>query len=238
MVGENLTAFARSGLGIKPHGYTAFSDDLNTARFDEERNWSNEVGLQFRDEPNKLNAVIRAYWNRIEDYHLNAQNPFSTDFVVVNAEEVQSRGVEAELQWRPTEPLLIHANAGYSDAQFENYSDAFTGIDRAGNAVPFIPEFTASVGFRYDLPGGFFFGSSVRGTRKTYYDAANTEAFSEDGYLVLDAQVGYEQENWSVTIYGRNLLEEDYYTFINPQIAGGTPGDPQLFGVRVDLDIW
>ena len=237
-VGENLTAFARSGLGIKPHGYSAFSDDLNTARFDEERNWSNEVGLQFRDEPNKLNAVIRAYWNRIEDYHLNAQNPFSTDFVVVNAEEVQSRGVEAELQWRPTEPLLIHANAGYSDAQFENYSDAFTGIDRAGNAVPFIPEFTASVGFRYDLPGGFFFGSSVRGTRNTYYDAANTEAFSEEGYLVLDAQVGYEQENWSVTVYGRNLLEENYYTFINPQIAGGTPGDPQLFGVRVDLDIW
>ena len=235
---ENLTAFVRSGLGIKPHGYSAFSDDINTARFEEERNWSNEAGLQFRSEPNKLNAVVRAYMNKVKDYHLNAQNPFSTDFVVVNAEEVRSSGVEAELQWRPTEALLIHANAGYSDARFEDYDDAFTGIDRGGNTVPFIPEFTASVGFRYDLPGGFFVGSSIRGTRDTYYDAANTEIFSEDGYLVWDAQVGYERDNWAVTVYGRNLLEEDYYTFINPQIAGGTPGDPQLFGVRVDLDIW
>ena len=237
-VSENVTAFVRSGLGIKPHGYSAFSDDINTARFEEERNWSNEAGLQFRSEPNKLNAVVRAYMNKVKDYHLNAQNPFSTDFVVVNAEEVRSSGVEAELQWRPTEALLIHANAGYSDARFEDYDDAFTGIDRGGNTVPFIPEFTASVGFRYDLPGGFFVGSSIRGTRDTYYDAANTEIFSEDGYLVWDAQVGYERDNWAVTVYGRNLLEEDYYTFINPQIAGGTPGDPQLFGVRVDLDIW
>ncbi len=237
-VSENVTAFVRSGLGIKPHGYSAFSDDINTARFEEEKNWSNEAGIQFRNEPNKVNAVVRAYWNKVEDYHLNAQNPFSTDFVVANAEEVRSRGVEAELQWRPTDPLLIHANAGYSDVHFEDYTDIFTGIDSAGNTVPFIPEFTASVGFRYDLPGGFFVGSSVRGTRKTYYDAANTEAFSEDGYLVWDAQVGYEQENWSVTLYGRNLLEEDYYTYMNPSIAAGTPGDPQLFGVRVDLDIW
>ena len=115
--------------------------------------------------------------NKVKDYHLNAQNPLSTDFVVVNAEEVRSSGVEAELQWRPTDALLIHANAGYSDARFEDYDDAFTGIDREGNTVPFIPEFTASVGFRYDLPGGFFVGSSIRGTRNTYYDAANTEAF-------------------------------------------------------------
>ena len=237
-VNENLTAFVRSGLGIKPHGYSAFSDDPATASFEDERNWSNEIGLQFRNEESRMNAVVRAFWNEIEDYQLNAQNPRSTDFVVVNADEVRSRGVEAELQWRPIEPLLLHGTVGYTDVQFEDYTDAFTGADRAGNAVPFIPEFTASAGFRYDLPGGFFVGSSVRATLDTYYDAANTEAFSEAGCWVWDAQVGYEQENWSVTVFGRNLLDEGYYTFINPQIAAGTPGDPQLFGVRVDLDIW
>ena len=182
--------------------------------------------------------MVRAFWNEIEDYQLNAQNPLSTDFVVVNAEEVRSRGVEAELQWRPIDPLLLHGTAGFTDIQFEDYTDAFTGANRDGNTVPFIPEFTASVGFRYDLPGGFFIGSSVRAALDTYYDAANTEAFSEEGCWVWDAQVGYEQENWSVTVFGRNLLEEDYYSFINPQIAAGTPGDPQLFGIRVDLDIW
>ena len=36
-VNENLTAFVRSGLGIKPHGYSAFSDDPATASFEDER---------------------------------------------------------------------------------------------------------------------------------------------------------------------------------------------------------
>ena len=246
-VNENLTAFVRSGLGIKPHGYSAFSDDPATTSFEEERNWSNEVGLQYRNEESRMNAVVRAFWNEIEDYQLNVQDtgdindPYdlgSTDFIIVNADEVRSRGVEAELQWRPIEPLLLHGTAGWTDVEFDSYTDPFSQTSYEGNSVPFIPEFTASAGFRYDLAGGFFIGSSVRATLDTYYDAANTEAFSEAGSWVWDAQVGYEQENWSVTVFGRNLLDEGYYTFINPQIAAGTPGDPQLFGVRVDLDIW
>ncbi|MEO1837240.1 MAG: TonB-dependent receptor [Akkermansiaceae bacterium] len=235
---DNVSSFLRTGLGIKPHGYSAFSDDPATASFGEERNWSNEAGVHYNDPDSNLNVVVRAFWNVIDDYQLNAQNPFSTDFVIVNADEVRSRGLEAELQWRPIDPLLIHGNAGWTDVEFESYTDPFTGMNHDGSNVPFIPELTASAGFRYDLPGGFFFGSSVRATEDTYYDAANTGAFLQDGYWIWDAQAGYEAENWSVTVYGRNILDEEYYSFVNPQIAAGSPGDPQLFGVRVNLDLW
>ena len=235
---DNVSAFLRTGLGIKPHGYSAFSDNPATASFGEERNWSNEAGVQYNDPDSNLNVVVRAFWNVIDDYQLNAQNPLSTDFVIVNADEVRSRGLEAELQWRPIDPLLIHGNAGWTDVEFESYTDPFTGMNHDGSNVPFIPELTASAGFRYDLPGGFFFGSSVRATEDTYYDAANTGAFLQDGYWIWNAQAGYEADNWSVTVYGRNILDEEYYTFINPQIAAGSPGDPQLFGVRVNLDLW
>ena len=235
---DNVSSFLRTGMGIKPHGYSAFSDDPATASFGEERNWSNEAGVHYNDPDSNLNVVVRAFWNVIDDYQLNAQNPFSTDFVIVNADEVRSRGLEAELQWRPIDPLLIHGNAGWTDVEFESYTDPFTGMNHDGSNVPFIPELTASAGFRYDLPGGFFFGSSVRATEDTYYDAANTGAFLQDGYWIWDAQAGYEAENWSVTVYGRNILDEEYYSFVNPQIAAGSPGDPQLFGVRVNLDLW
>ena len=235
---DNVSSFLRTGMGIKPHGYSAFSDDPATASFGEERNWSNEAGVHYNDPDSNLNVVVRAFWNVIDDYQLNAQNPLSTDFVIVNADEVRSRGLEAELQWRPIDPLLIHGNAGWTDVEFESYTDPFTGTNHDGSNVPFIPELTASAGFRYDLPGGFFFGSSVRATEDTYYDAANTGAFLQDGYWIWDAQAGYEAENWSVTVYGRNILDEEYYSFINPQIAAGSPGDPQLFGVRVNLDLW
>ena len=81
--------------------------------------------------------------NKVKDYHLNAQN-FSTDFVLL-MQKVRSSGAEAELQWRPTEALLIHANAGYSDARFEDYDDALQELI-AGNSA-FHPRIHRQRGF-------------------------------------------------------------------------------------------
>jgi len=39
--------------------------------------------------------------------------------------------------------------------------------------------------------------------------------------------------SFSVAVYRNNLLDEEYDTFINRQISAGSPGDPQIFGVRV-----
>lgn len=237
-INDKTTLFARTGLGIKPHGFSAFSDNPATASYDEERNWSNEVGIQFLCTDCNFNGVLRAFWNEIDDYQLNVQNPLSTDFVIVNADEVRARGIEAEVQWQPIDDLLLHGSFGWTDADFRDYTDPFTGAVHNGNNVPFIPDFTASAGFRYNLPGGFFVAANVRGADDTYYDAANSGAFMQDAYWIWGAQAGYEAENWSVTVFGRNLFDEEYYTFINPQIRAGSPGDPQIFGVRVDIDLW
>jgi hypothetical protein len=52
---------------------------------------------------------------------------------------------------------------------------------------------------------------------------------------VWDAELGYASGPFSVAVFGRNLTDEGYYTFINPQIRAGAPGDPQLFGVRATV---
>ena len=57
--------------------------------------------------------------------------------------------------------------------------------------------------------------------------------FRQGGYEVFDAQIGYRSERYTVVIYGENIGDELYYSFINPQIFAGTPGDPESYGVRV-----
>src|SRR5690606_17970491 len=96
-----------------------------------------------------------------------------------------------------------------------------------------VPEYTGSAGIRYDFDSGFYAQTSLRVSGPTRYDAANTTTFTQDAFVVWDAEIGYTWENFSVALYGRNLLDEEYYTFINPQIFAGSPGDPQVFGVRV-----
>jgi outer membrane receptor protein involved in Fe transport len=43
-------------------------------------------------------------------------------------------------------------------------------------------------------------------------------------------------DRFSVALYGQNLTDEDYYTYINSQINAGSPGDPQIFGIRATVE--
>lgn len=230
----SLDLFLRSGLGNKPAGFSAYSDNPNLARYDRETNWSNEIGLQYDCPDHRVRAGVRAFWDQIDDYQFNQSVPGSTDFIILNADEVTSRGVELDLAWSPVERLTLRGSVGYVDAQFDSYLDPFTpGVSYNGNQVPFVPEYTGSIGVRYDFKCGFYAQTSARASGPTSYDAANTSGFTQDSYVVLDAEIGYTHERFNVALYARNLLDEEYYTFINPQIFAGSPGTPQIVGLRL-----
>ena len=226
-----LDGFVRSSIGNKPGGFTAFVDSVNGPEFERETNWSNEIGLQYDNPDEDLRIGLRAFWDQIDDYQFNQSVPFSTDFAVVNADEVTSLGMELDLAWTPIERLTIRSSLGYVNAEFDSYS-AF-GNNFNGKEVPFVPEYTGSTGIRYDFESGFFAQTSVRVSGSTSFDAANTGTFTQDAYAIWDAEIGYATERFTIALFGRNLLDEEYYSFINPQIAAGSPGDPQLLGLRL-----
>ncbi|MGE9271155.1 MAG: TonB-dependent receptor domain-containing protein, partial [Verrucomicrobiales bacterium] len=225
--------FYRSGLGNKPAGFTAYSNNPLYASFDRETNWSNEIGLEYDCPAYRLRFGVRAFWDQIDDYQLNQGIPLTTDYVVLNADEVTSRGVEIDGAWAPIDGLTFRGSLGYVDAEFDQFIDPFTGTVLDGNKVPYVPEYTASAGVRYDFSCGLYAQTTVRAAGRTRFDTANSSAYTEDAYITWDAEIGYLAESFSIALYGRNLLDESYYTFINPQIAAGSPGDPQQFGVRV-----
>lgn len=229
-----LDVFVRTSIGNKPAGFSAYSDSPLLSHFDREENWSNEIGLQYDCPAQNLRIGLRGFWDQIDNYQFNQSVPLSTDFIVLNADEVTSRGVELDLAWNPVERFTVRGSYGYVDAEFDSYQDPFTaGVFYDGKKVPFVPEYTGSAGFRYDFESGFYAQTSVRVGGPTRFDANNTTTFTQDAYVLWDAEIGYQAEHFSVALYGRNLLDEQYYTFINPQIFAGSPGDPRVFGVRV-----
>jgi iron complex outermembrane receptor protein len=228
---DTARLFARSAIGIKPAGFSAYASDTATARYDEELAWSNEMGVETTLPDHHLTFSLSGFFNRIEDYQVNRSDttPGSSDFFTVNAGPVTSLGLEAELRWQPVTGLTVQGSAGLVNAEFDSSPNE-------GSAVPFVPDFTASLGARYDLPKGFYVQSAVRMTGATYFDEANTDAFRQGSYVCWDAEFGYAADNFSLALFGRNMLDEEYYTFINPGITAGSPGDPQIFGVRASLD--
>lgn len=225
--------FARSAIGVKPPGFTAYAGTPASARYDEETAWTNEIGLAVAVPDHRLDFTLTSFWNRIDDYQLNRPG-VSTDFLIVNAERVTACGIEAEATWRPLEQLTLRASLGWTDSEFDSYDDPLlAGVDYDGNEVPFVPEFTGGIGARYDFGGGFYVQTAVRAGGETWFNEANERRYRQGSYCVWDAEAGWANETFSVALFGRNLLDEDYYTFINPQIQAGSPGDPQVFGVRV-----
>ena len=232
---DETSLFARTSIGVKPEGHTAFSDNPNTSSFDEEMSWESEIGLRYESADSTVEAELRGYFKRIDDYQLNASVQFTTDFIIVNAERVTALGLELEANWRPVDNLTLSASAGISEIEFDDYTD-LGGVNRDGSQVPFLPEFTAAVGFRYDVTEKIYLQSSVRSIGTTYYDAANTSSFKQGSYQIWDAEIGYRTENWNAALFGRNMLDEEYYSFMNDAIAAGSPGDPGMVGVRVGLE--
>ncbi len=228
-----IDLFYRSSIGNKPAGYSAYVDNPAIARFDTETNWSNEIGLEYDCPAYRLRFGIRGFWDQIDDYQVNESIPGATDFAIVNADEVTSRGVEIDAAWAPISGLTLRGSFGYVDATFDSYINPFTLVPMNGNHVPFVPEYTGSFGVRYDFTCGFYAQTSLRAAGRTRYDSPNTPIATDDAYITWDAEIGYQAEHFSVALYGRNLADENYYTFINPQVFAGAPGDPQQFGVRV-----
>ena len=218
--------FARSSLGIKPAGFSAYASTLASARYEEETAWANEMGIEVMAPEQHLAFSLTAFWNLIDGYQMNVPGVSPTDYITVNAGDVDSLGVEGQVRWQPVTGLTLLANAGLVQAEF----------DSSDLAVPYVPQYTGSLGVRYDFPKGFYAQTSLRTIGTTYFDDANNSAFQQGAYFCWDAEIGYAMDRFSVALYGQNLTDEDYYTYINSQINAGSPGDPQIFGIRATVE--
>ncbi|MCU0780962.1 MAG: TonB-dependent receptor [Akkermansiaceae bacterium] len=231
---DGVDGFFRSAIGVRPAGFSGFVSDPALARYDEEVGWNNELGVEVALPDERLTFGITGFCNLLDDYQLNVADNRSTDYFTVNASAVVAWGIEGQVRWQATEDLSVQAAFGWVDSSFDDFLDPVAGIRRDGNKVPFVPEWTGSLAGRYEFGGGFYAQTALRVNGPTYFDAANADAFRQDAYLVWDAEVGYARGPFSVALFGRNLADKDYYTFINPEVHAGAPGDPQTFGVRAE----
>jgi iron complex outermembrane receptor protein len=234
-ISNSLSLLARSSLAQKPEGFSGFTSNPQYTSFDPERLWSSEVGVTFGPPKGRFGGSVLAFWNNIRDYQFERTVPNSTDFVVVNGEEVVARGFEAKFMWNPVERIWWDFQAGYTDATFEKHRDS-TGASVNGKHVPFIPEFTLRTGVTIDFGQGFSGNASYAAVGRSYFDERNTSAFSQKYYGIVNAQLRYRFERCAVTLYGQNLFEEEYYQFINPEIFAGSPGAPRRFGVQLSFE--
>jgi len=175
-----------------------------------------------------------------------------------NAGGSQIMGLEAELWARITERLTVQSAIGLLDTEYteltlantETIADQEDRVDLSGNELISAPKLNFSVSIDYDLLITEFGYLSVNGNANfqddqwysAYNDQYGYDNIRQDAYWLYNGRLSWyaNDGSYSVSVWGKNLLEEEYDSYaINLQAGFGfdqyLAGQPRTYGMEVQV---
>lgn len=224
---EKLSLFANYMNGFSNVAPAPVYDDegeniLGTQTFEPEQANQMEFGIKTNLFSDKLVSTISFYdiqvYNRV---FANAANPSNS----VQGGEVESKGIEIDVNANPVSGLNIIAGYSYNDSKVTD-GDAISSFaeegKRPGEAGP-KNMFNGWASYRFTkgaLQGfGLGFGANVAGER-IVLDSDATGLFTLPGYTLFGATAYYNTDDYRLALKVDNLTNEEYYkgwSTINPQ---------------------
>lgn len=227
---ENQNLAATATKGYRP-GFSELVIGTTTVNeVDPETLWAYELAYRSKwlEDRLQVNGNIFYY-----DYK-NQQVPiefdpvrFPSQYISLNASDSHSYGAELDVRYSFDNGLELFGGLGLMKTKFDKG-------DFAGNEFPEAPSLTASFGGIYKHESGIFAGGDVSFTDGYYSKGDVNNLRSLDSFTVLNANVGYEKDNFKITAFAQNLLDEEYLTSIATNGQTATVGAGRSFGVRVN----
>ena len=216
---DEVMMYLSASRGYKPGGFGSF--ELQPP-FDPEFVWSYEAGLKSRFADGRVQFNAAVFYYDYQDLQVTTQVGLALQ--TTNASEASGSGVELDAIWSPFADFRLQAGVAYLDAKYDEFLqgelDPITfvpvTIDRSGNRLTRAPKWQYNLGADYghslggagrlDLSAAYVYQSRV------YFHAANDDFRSQDGYGLLEARATYTalSDKWSLSIFGENLLDENY----------------------------
>lgn len=230
--------------GFKAGGFDARGNKAKDFDYDDESVISYELGIKtgLLDGAAELNAAV--FYTDYEDLQVS-QFDGTLGFVVGNAAQATTQGVEVDGRWLITDRLTLSGSLGYLDFEFDDYDDAAcpaiqtvtTGqklCDFSGRSNIFTPEWSASMSFDYvmRLNDTLDLRTTVDFNYRDdqFVDVTLNPDIKQDDYMKINARVALEAEAWTVALVGKNLTDEDITTFITDTPLSGTLKAPAYTG--------
>lgn len=209
-----------------------------------------ELGAKLRLFDGRVSTNVALYTQTVQDQQVQIFDASTNAFITLNAAEVRSRGVEADVRYRATSDVTFNLSASYLDAEYTSFNgapppagSALTSQDLTGRTPAKAPRWTlvGGVNLDRDLARGMrLLGNvSLRHASSQYNDLPLTEAFRNGDTNLVSASAELVLENGvGIQIWGRNLTGEDFYTSGNAlPVSNGSlaayVNDPRTYGVTV-----
>lgn len=226
--------------GYKAGNYSLLADSMYNLEYKSEYTMNYEIGVKSSLLNNSLLLDVTLFLINWTDQQVEVQgypNSYTN-----NAGKSKSSGLEVNITARPIQNLKFNFAFGSTNAEFEEYGyDTFDSSgntvgheDYSGKIIPNVPAYTYNLSATYRMLDKLFTRAELQGIGDFYFDADNTE--KQEAYQLVNAQIGYEMENFDFYIRGRNLADQTYATrgFIMNNTVYGRVGDPQTIEVAIN----
>jgi outer membrane receptor protein involved in Fe transport len=254
LLNSNTMAYASIARGYKAGGFnTDGTLDADLREFGEEFLIEYELGIKSSLLENKLHLKAAVFHDDRQDQQVKSSEGRirvngSTEFVdfVGNAAEGSNNGMELEAVWYPSQQLGLTASLGLLDATFDSFVNS-ENQDLSGRDQAHAPGYMAHLAADYNL-GAWSLSVSLDAKDDFYFsDSHNVQS---DPYELLNLNLSYSGERWSLSFWGRNLTNQDYAVrgfffgeFGNDPRKGYAPepyvqyGEPRMVGVSYEVQL-
>lgn len=244
--------YLSASTGFRSGGFNRFEDDPATPNdesiFDSEEIIAYEIGAKNTLLDGRMRLNVAAFMQEITDQQVatvvSVAGTGQSGFF--NAGETEVSGLEADLQYQPTDKLFIFGTLTLIDAEYQEFlASGFAGdgglVDVSGNQVRRAPDTRATVAAAYDIAlgnGGTLQPFIAAQYSSDYYNTFfNTAIDRQDSYTKIDARLTYisPDENWRIEAFVENATEEEIQSY---GVFGGSNAyfvnysAPRTYGLR------
>lgn len=203
-----------------------------------------ELGIKAAFDTFSFNLTV--FDQTIQNFQTNV---FTEDgFVLANAAEQSTFGVEFDFTWSPYQGLVLSGGATFLDPVYDSFPNFGDGIDISGQQ----PQGIAETQFSFATNYGFTIGSLDAFVRADWQHIGDSPFFDNPTeQAIIDATDYTREQNlinaslgirtpsgFGVSLWARNLFDDEYLVFASPTVlqAGsfsGAPGQPRTFGATL-----
>ncbi len=173
-----------------------------------------EVGIKADLLDRKLRTNLALFWNEYEDIQIVVQRGITPSNE--NAGDARIRGAELEVEFYPSEGLSFVGSAGYLDAEYRSIDPLAFPVE-LDDDLQNTPEFTFSGAATYEMPilsgkADLLMNLNYSWRDTVANDAQNTPELIQGPVGLLGGQIKISpaQDNWAISLIGRNILNERF----------------------------
>lgn len=202
-----------------------------------------ELGFKGGFLDNKMRTSLALFWTTFDDFQTQAveTDPISglRTFVLVNAGEIRTRGIEGSVNLYPTRSLSIDAAVSFIDGEFRDFpgGQCYTGQtvalgcingvqDLKGAQLPSSPKWSFNLGAEKTVPfasGGVegFINANYNWRGRVQWDIFQDPETIEGSVGLLSGAIGIRDKDgrYSLALFGKNLTDKFYTNNLTPGTA-------------------